>query len=153
MVNETIKLLITLIITPLLTSILTLPTLFSTTYIQVFITNPFEFSLQTAKKYIQQKTLHLVPITLLIAIVFTTTTQIATEPTTRTIQTVLAILFLIATIHITLFSSFPKQITQKIGSTTDYYPTERKHTIILTILQIIHILIFSTVFTGIFYIL
>jgi len=151
--TEIIKLLLTAVLTPILTTILTLPTLFSKTYIQTFITNPFSFSKSTTLEYTKHFLLISGVISMIWTIIVALATLVVTEATQQLSQSLLSLLLIIAATYVILISTKTTTIQSKLLNDTEFSPSKRKHTVILFTLTSIHMIVFTISFFLVFFFL
>lgn len=153
MINESIKLLLALVLAPVITSIVTAPFLFSKTFVQLYIRDPYEFSRKTAFLYFKRTSIVFLSLTIIWSGGVYLATILATEVTQQLSQNLLGFFILVSVLYVLLFSTRANVLRDKMGIQTEFFPDERKHTIILTGITSIQILILFFVFAIIFYLL
>lgn len=153
MVSESLRLLFALILAPILTSIVTTPFLFSKTFVRLFITDPFEFSKQTALLYVKRTIVIFLSLTIIWSGSIYLATILATEATNQLSQNLLGLFVIVSSLYIILISTQPTLIRDRFGIDTEFFPDERKHTIILIGVTAIQILVLFFIFASIFYLL
>lgn len=151
MVNEILRFALALALAPFVTSIVTLPFLFSQTFVRLFISDPYEFSKKTGKQYIIRITLALTPLILFWGVGVSGATILASEATQQLSQNLLGWFVLTTVLYIMLVVTQPTALREKLNIETGFYPTERKHTIILVGVTVVQTLTLFFAFAVLFY--
>lgn len=137
------------VIAPLLLGIVTFGVVFSKTFVQTFITNPFEFSTAVIKQYVITVTKIYIPLTLIWGFVSIILTLAWPNPPQQIVSSFLAGVLLTVIIEWGVLTRYPHKVRKYASRETGFYPDSLRQKVILHSIVVFQLLTLVGIFFGV----
>lgn len=134
---------------PIILGVVTFGFVFSKTFVQTFVTNPFEFSTVVIKQYISTVTKMYAPLTVIWGVVSIILTIAWPNPGQQIVSSFLAGVLLTVVIAWGVLTRYPHKVRSYASKETGFYPNSVRQRIVLHSIIVIHLLVLVGIFFSV----